>query len=97
MFSTVLQGVSSVINAMGGIKGVLGAVGLIITKIYGSDLANGINNALTNFKMFTGVAQQEMGKVKKEAYDAAMSLTEGFKDSAGVQSLRESLQNTYTL
>ena len=96
-FSGLLNGVSAIIDAMGGLKGVMGLAGMMLLKYFGSDLTQGINNALSNFRIFTGAAQEDMAALKKEAYDAAMAMTEGLSDSPGIQSLRESLKNTYTL
>ena len=96
-FSKLLSGVSSIIDAMGGLKGVLGLVGMMVLKAFGPDLTQGINNALSNFRIFTGAAQADLQSLKKEAYDAAMSMTEGLSDAPGIQNLRESLKNTYTL
>ena len=60
-------------------------------------MATSINNSLHNFKIFSGVATQEMNKVKKEAYDMAMSMTAGLKDDPSVSALRQSLTTTYDL
>lgn len=96
-FSKLLDGVSAVIDSMGGLKGIIGLAGIMLTKYFGADLTQGINNALSNFRIFTGVAQEDMAALKKEAYESAMAMTEGLSDSPGIQSLRESLKNTYTL
>ena len=96
-FSKLLNGVSSIIDAMGGLKGVVSLAGMLLLKYFGSDLTQGINNALSNFRIFTGAAQEDMAALKKEAYEAAMAMTEELSDSPGIQSLRESLKNTYAL
>jgi hypothetical protein len=41
-----LSGISLFIDALGGIKGVLPGIGLLLTSIFKEDMANGINNAL---------------------------------------------------
>lgn len=97
VMSEMLGGISSFIDALGGVKGVLSVVGLLVTSIFKESMANGINNALYNLRVFSGMAQSEFEKVKSEAYDAAMALTEGFSDLQGVQALRQSLQTTYEL
>ena len=96
-FAKLLSGVSLFIDSLGGIKGVLPGIGILLTSIFKEDMANGINNALQNFKLFTGVAQSELSQLKGEAYDAAMSMTEGFSDQLNVQALRGALESTYNL
>jgi hypothetical protein len=96
-FSNLLDGISSVIDAFGGLKGVLSFAGILLVKYFGTDLSQGINNALANFRIFTGAAQEDMATLKKEAYDSAMAMTEGLSDSPAIQVLRASLENTYKL
>ena len=58
-FEKVLKGVDNLIDGMGGLKGVLGVVGALITTVFADGLAKGIQNAVYNFKVFTGQAQQD--------------------------------------
>ena len=89
--------IKQVIDAAGGVKGVLAGIGLIVTSVFKEQMATSINNALHNFKIFSGVAVQEMNAVKREAYDMAMSMTAGLKDDPSVGALRQSLTTTYDL
>ena len=96
-FADFLKLIKQVMDAAGGIKGVLAGIGLIVTTVFKEQMATSINNSLHNFKIFSGVATQEMNKVKKEAYDMAMSMTAGLKDDPSVSALRQSLTTTYDL
>ena len=44
---------------MGGLKGVLGVIGALVTTVFADGLAKGIQNAVYNFKVFTGQAQAD--------------------------------------
>jgi hypothetical protein len=55
----LLQGVDALIDGMGGLSGVLGVVGAVITTVFADNLAKGIQNAVYNFKVFTGQAQDD--------------------------------------
>lgn len=96
-FADFLKLIKQIMDAAGGIKGVLAGIGLIVTTVFKEQMATSINNSLHNFKIFSGVATQEMNKVKKEAYDMAMSMTAGLKDNPSVSALRQSLTTTYDL
>jgi hypothetical protein len=64
---------------MGGLQGVLGVVGTVITTVFSKELATGIQNAVYNFKVFTGQAQQEADAMavqwKKAADEMAINLS----------------------
>ena len=53
----VVQGIHTLIEGMGGLKGVLGLIGSLVTTIFADNLAKGIQNAVHNFKVFSGVAE----------------------------------------
>lgn len=89
--------ISSMIDSMGGLKGVLGLAGVLITRVFQQDLSNGINNALQNFRVFSGVADKEIQQIRENAKSLAMAMTEGLQDVSGIQALRTSLETTYNL
>jgi hypothetical protein len=96
MLSTVIDGLKSFIDSIGGAKGALLLLGSLMTKIFANDISKGINNAISNMRIFTGAAQQEIADARKEAKDIAMSMTKD-SGSAHVDAMRQSLETTYTL
>jgi short-subunit dehydrogenase involved in D-alanine esterification of teichoic acids len=96
MLSTVIDGLKTFIDSIGGAKGALLILGTLMTKIFSNDIAKGINNIISNVRILTGAAQQEIADVRKEAKDIAMSMTKD-SGSAHVDAMRQSLKTTYTL
>ena len=97
MLEKTLTTIDKMIDAFGGIKGVLGLVGVLVTKIFSNQISQGINNALHNFQVFTGAAEHGMNRLQQEARDYAKSMTEGLIDSPAVQAQRDYLENTFTI
>lgn len=97
MLEKTLTTIDKMIDAFGGIKGVLGLVGVLVTKIFSNQISQGINNALHNFQVFTGAAEHGMNRLQQEARDYAKSMTEGLVDSPAVQAQRDHLENTFTI
>lgn len=97
MLEKTLTTVDKMIDSFGGIKGVLGLVGVLVTKIFSNQISQGINNALHNFQVFTGAAEHGMNRLQQEARDYAKSMTEGLIDSPAVQAQRNHLENTFTI
>jgi hypothetical protein len=52
---------------MGGIKGVLLAIGGIITNVFSKQISESIQNAIFNMKMFTKKGQEAQLAFKKQA------------------------------
>lgn len=95
--AVLLGEIKSLVDSVGGLKGVLFAVGTVATSVFKEQMAAGINNSLQNFRIFSGAAQSEMQKMQQEAYKTAMAMTEGLSDKDSVARLRESLQSAYIL
>ena len=75
----VLHGVDALIDGMGGLKGVLGVVGSIITSVFAKDLAKGIDNAIYNFKVFTGEAEMAANQTAIQFSQMARDLAGGLE------------------
>lgn len=54
----VVGGIQSLIKAMGGLPGVLSGIGILITKVFGKDMAAGIDRSLANLKMILTQGKQ---------------------------------------
>ena len=96
-FASMLGAVETFVDAIGGMPGILALVGVIGTRVFGEQIATGINNAMHSLKNFTGVSLLEMKALKKEAYDYAMAMTRGTADDPGVAAQREHLKTIYNL
>ena len=57
--------VDDLIDKMGGLKGVMAAIGVIITKVFSEQLSKGLSNMAYNLKMMTNVGRQSVAKEKK--------------------------------
>jgi hypothetical protein len=86
----VIGMVEKMIDAMGGLPGILSVAGILLTSIFKDDIANGINNALHNFKNFTGASKAELDTLKQKAYEYTKSLSGGISDP------QTAAENTYT-
>lgn len=78
-FTPFLSGIATAIDALGGMKGALSAVGLIMTRLYGDKMAESIRNIATNIKIVSGVAGKEARDTQQEAVDNAGNME--FKDA----------------
>ena len=95
--ASALSVVEKLVDAMGGMPGLLSLLGAMITRIFKDDLSLGINNALHNFKNFTGASKAELNNLKQEAYEYSLTMTKGLSDSPETQALREHLQRSYEM
>ena len=77
-FADIIDGVKTFIDGMGGIKGVLLAIGGIITNVFSKQISESIQNAIYNMKMFTKKGQEAQLAFKKQANE---QLIQGYKDS----------------
>ena len=55
----VLSGVDKLIDSLGGLPGILSAVGIVITSVFNNQLVNALQNAQQQFRVFSGTAQAE--------------------------------------
>ena len=83
--------IERMIDSFGGLPGILSVAGILITSIFRDELAGGINNALHNFKNFSGASKAELDTMKQKAYEYTMSL----KGGIGGNSELVKAENTY--
>jgi hypothetical protein len=74
----LIDGVKSFIDGLGGIKGVLLAVGSIVTNVFSKQIGQGIENAIHNIKMLTKTGRESEFKLKEEANE---TLIQGYRDN----------------
>ncbi len=68
-FATVLNGLDKLIDNMGGLKGVLLAIGAIVTTVFQKELATALSNAAYRLQMMTNAGRQKMIAKQNEASD----------------------------
>jgi phenylalanyl-tRNA synthetase beta subunit len=93
-FAKIIDTVGKFADSIGGVKGVLLLLGNIATKIFGTEISNGINNMIQNIRNASGVAQQESSKLREKARDIALSMTKDMS-SHEIDALRQSVSTTY--
>ena len=92
--SSAIGGIGNFIDSIGGVKGVLLLLGSIITRVFSNEISTGINNAIQNMRIFSGVTQTETAKIKQSARDIALAMTKDM-DSIEIDAMRQSLSTTY--
>jgi TP901 family phage tail tape measure protein len=65
-FEKVLESVNSVVETMGGFKGVVSSVGSIFLSLYAQKMPQALENLKANFMVLTGQAQKLMVEVQNE-------------------------------
>ena len=63
-FGKVLNEVSNVIDAFGGLKGVIPLLSTALLSLFGDKLANSINNATFNIELFSKKGQESLEKLR---------------------------------
>lgn len=72
--SEFLDTVGNIIDAFGGVKGILLVIGNLITKIFHTEIANGLNSFAYGIKRLTPAGQRAEQDMKNEAWSAASQL-----------------------
>jgi hypothetical protein len=74
----LIDGVKSFIDGLGGIKGVLLAIGSIVTNVFSKQIGEGIENSIHNIKMLTKAGKESEFKLKEKANE---TLIQGYIDN----------------
>lgn len=69
----VLDTIDNVIDSLGGFKGVMLALGAIITRVFQQQIAGAISNMAYSIRMFTKTGEKEIINRKREVNDALIS------------------------
>lgn len=97
----VLKGIDLFIDSVGGIPGVLSAVGVVITSLFGDKILSSIEKAQQQLKVMTGVAQKEADYMVQQTMASLDKLVPfGAEDSADamrVQSLKDQVSLNHNL
>ena len=94
-FAKLINGVDIFVDSIGGAKGTLLLFGSIMTKMFSDDIAKGINNAIANIRILSGVAQEEISESQKAAKNIAINMTKDM-DSDQITAMRQAIETTYS-
>ena len=73
-FATVVTGIEDFINALGGLRGVIPGIILLVNKLFGDSIAKGIDNIIFNIRRVTPAFQKEQEDLRQKAFDEAMAI-----------------------
>lgn len=98
---TVITSVTSLVDAIGGIEGVLLTVGAVATSVFKKQIGSSINTALYNFSVFTGAAEDTANLRRKEMVGAIDSFNQGADPNSSEylegEVLKRTINRTYEL
>ncbi len=96
-----LTGVGGLIDSMNGFPGVLSMIGMVATTVFGKQMAAGINDAVHNFRVFTGYAEQSANKLRDDMKSAIDSFNSGLESGSAAalegEVLKQEIDRTYEL
>lgn len=69
-----LNGIDNLIDSMGGLPGVLAALGLIFTRVFKNQMTEGINNLAFSLQSLIGITETSAEKVKTDTFNLATSM-----------------------
>jgi hypothetical protein len=70
----LITGFGKLVDSVGGMEGVFGTLGLLLTKFAGKQIANGIEDVAINIKGLFGTLKDESNQVKLEFLDKLKEL-----------------------
>ena len=70
MVDKLLSGFSKMIDSVGGLKGVLLGLGAVVTKVFSTQISNGLRDMATNLAMSTKSGREKIQNLRKEANNA---------------------------
>ena len=68
--AAVLRGVDEIIDSMGGLGGVVSALGVIFTKVFEKQMLAGISSVAYNLKQMTKAGKAENEAMRKDAFES---------------------------
>ena len=76
----VLDTIHELIEAIGGLKGVIPVVSLLFLKLFNNDISKGIDNFIYNIQLASKTGQEAIIKRKQEFNDALVEMAKNAKD-----------------
>lgn len=90
--SVILDGTADVVDALGGMKGVIQLAGIAFTTAFGSKLSQGLRDIAYNFTVISGKADEVQRKLKQDAGEAALSMVSNTRYSNDTEIARMQIQ-----
>lgn len=75
VFTPILTGVADVIDGLGGMSGVLSGVVLLVNKIYGGKIAQGMRDFVINIGLANGKEQEKLRLLQQQAVELTNNLS----------------------
>lgn len=79
----MLNGINSLIDSLGGLKGILPAISNLFLKLYGDQVAKGIDDATFNIERQTKSYEQQRAMIKEEAAKESAVIQKNQNTEAG--------------
>lgn len=74
LLADVLDKINDLIESMGGLPGVIAAVGIIFTKVFNKQIAQGLSNVGFGIQSLVGYTKRSAEQMKEEAYTRASNM-----------------------
>jgi hypothetical protein len=71
MLADFIDLLGNLIEGLGGMPGLLALIGATLTRVFSTQLANGLNSALYNMRSLTKAGRAENARVQNEFAEAA--------------------------
>lgn len=69
-----LDGIDKLIDSIGGLPGVIAALGMIFTKVFKVQMGEGVNNLIFGLQSLVGLTKKSAVSLKQEAYNRASNM-----------------------
>ena len=83
-FSGVLESIGGMVDGLGGVKGVLLAISAIATKVFGAQMAKGLNDMAYNMQMLTEKGRQKVRGRQDQAWEEVGKLSASSGTEEGI-------------
>lgn len=80
--STVIDSIGNMIDALGGLDGLLLSIGTVVTKVFSQQIGKSIENMLYSIRMVFGKGKEELQKMQQDSIKTLMSSNMN-RDSTG--------------
>lgn len=87
-FGSMLKGIGAITKGMGGLKGVLSAVGVLVTRLYGQQMADAFKKMAYSIKMSTAAGKQAVIDAKTKEMQSLQSLIK-IPDSGSIEEKKQ--------
>lgn len=96
LFADLLDGIKLVVDAMGGVPGILSVIGMLIPKLFGDKILLSLKTTFDELSAHSKRARMEAQALKAEASKAASDMTVGW-DLRGDQAQSDALKHRHQI